>query len=193
MSLGNPLGNTLGNPLGLMSKAGGGVKVQSGFQFGPSGSPVVARFPLKKVNVNKAIIFASMQGAGSDGSSQTEAFAFTSLEEEAITFTTQRSQSSYWPTLSWIVMEIESIKKITRPIVALPASSQSSVVVPLPDGTNREKTIVIPILKARTANQRAVDVCVQFTPAGFILNRGLLGPGVTTSTVDFMCQIVEFE
>jgi len=194
LSLGNPLGNAMANPLGLISKAAGGVKIQTGHQFGPAGSPTTARFPLKKINLNKSVVFANFQGAGSDGGNITQSFYFLSLEEEAITFVSQNAPSNgYWPVVSWTILEIESIKRITRVSVGIPGGTTSrSGLTPFPEGTNAEKTIVVPILQQTgVAGQQPIDACVRMTPTGFQLDRGLW----TTAQlgVIYLCQIVEFE
>lgn len=192
---GNPFGNAGGNPLALMVKGGAGIKVQTGSQFGPTGSPSVsAIFPLKKINLNKAILFATFQGAGSSGANDTSSFSLTSLEEEMLTFFSGASPySGYWPTVSWVILEIESIKRITRVAVNMPSSTtQNSAVTNFPDGTNPDKVIVVPVLyQSAIAAQSGVDATVNMTATDFRLTKGLFST-VQVGT-KYMCQIVEFE
>lgn len=195
---GNPFGNAGGNPLALMTKAGAGVKVQTGRQYGPTGTPsVTASFPLKKINLNKAILLATFQGCASSGASDTNSFSLTNFAEEVVIFTSASSPSSgYWPQVSWTILEIESIKRITRVIVNIATgTTQNSAFTNFPDGTNPDKVIVVPVLYQSTLSavggQALIDVPVNMTATGFQLAKGLYASSQTGTS--YLCQIVEFE
>lgn len=189
MSFGNPLGNPLGNPFGLPISKGGGVKFQVGSSAGKTGTPSVLTFPITRVDVNKSVLFASLANATNSGYH----YGLTSFGAEEIVFTSGASPASgEWPVISWVLLELPNVKRVTRVDVTLPASASGSVTAPFPDGTDISKVFVVPILTSTNIQTSQVsNAFVTMNATNFTLSRGV---GTTSrAAASYQCQLVELE
>lgn len=189
MSFGNPLGNPLGNPFGLPIGKGGGVKVQVGSSSGKTATPSVLTFPLTRVDVNKSVLLVSLANATSSGYH----YGLTSFSPEEMVFTSGNSPSSgEWPVISWVLLELPNVKRITRIDATIPAGANAVATVPLPEGCNPSKTFVVPILTSTNVQTSQVsNAYVTMGATSFTLGRG--AGSTSRAAASYQCQVVELE
>ena len=189
--LGNPLGNGIGNPLGLAMAAGGGkTGLQQGNFTGSTGSPNTKSFPIRKVNVDKAVLIVNLTSATQNFSTF---FGLLDFSPESLTFKADASTAErYWPTLSWTILELPNVKKVHRIEVTIPAGNNVAGPVTFPEGVDFLNSWIVPVLRSTDQNPTFYNsVSINLGTTGFSLYRGAFN--ASRPAVTYQCQIVEFE